>query len=201
MGSAIDPSCSTDIADRIRLNAVGIDDWSEVRALHTAALRRLSGIDPNSAEALRLRDLIYSPEYVEDRSSDNLTAAWIDQQLIGTCGWRPSSDSGASARITGLYVNPLFARLGIGQLLVVNAEQRAAQAGFRVFTSRMPPSTVGFFEHLGYHVTSQGIFTLGPGLEVPMAYVRKEHTRVPDQAEITGTPATLAESSLSLEDR
>jgi GNAT superfamily N-acetyltransferase len=199
-----DPQPLTEIAERVVLRPVRIDDWSDVRALHAMALSRFPGIDPQSPEAVRLREFVYSPEYVEDRRAEALTGGWIESQLVGTCGWKPADNNGASARISSLYVNPMFIRLGIGQLLVTDAERRAQQAGFRSFTSRVLPAAAGFFERLGYQVSSHGVLNLVPGLDIAIAFVRKDQASPALRSGADALDAAVApvpDASVSLEDR
>lgn len=205
MAGDLDPQPLTDIAAQVMLRRVHIDDWSDVRALHAAALSRFPGIDAQSTEASRLREFVYSPEYVEDRRAEALMGGWLDSQLVGTCGWKPGGDNGTSARISSLYVNPMFVRLGIGQLLVTDAERRARQAGFHIFTSRIPPTAVGFFERLGYQVSSHGVLNFGPGLDIAVAFVRKEISlaapRKAGDVRDASDPLPGSAAGISLDDR
>lgn len=112
-------------------------------------------------------------QYTQALQRENLWAATLDGLLVGTSGWLPSDDSGNSARITSVFVNPMFVRLGVGRLLVRNAETRARTAGFSSFTARAPETAAAFFAALGYEVTSHGVSQRVAGRAVPVTFMRR----------------------------
>jgi GNAT superfamily N-acetyltransferase len=162
-----------DLGAHVALHPIGPDDWSSVRALHLSSFRNLVGgtLDTDITEAARVAFMM--PEYTEDLMRENLWGAWLDGHLAGTCGWRPSDDSGLQARFTSLYIDPLFTRTGIGRRLILDAESRAAAAGFTSFTTRATLGSVGFFEACGYEVSSHGIYILGEQRDLPVTFMRK----------------------------
>lgn len=168
------PTGQDGIAAQVLIRAVGLDDWSAVRHVHAASFNRFKAFDPELAAALG--QLTASPEYIEDLQQEDLHAAWLDNVLVGTCGWLATDDSGDAARITSLHVDPLFSRLGIGHLLIEDAEARAAAAGFGTFTARTIESSVGFFISLGYEIASYGSSSLG-GAVAPVIFLRKHSIR------------------------
>ena len=157
----------------IRLAPIGIDHWADVRYLHARAFERLAApfLDPREIELFKIR--VASPEYTDELMRENLYGAWIDTELTGTAGWRATDDTGQSARITSVYVNPTFGRLGIGAQLLADAEARAEQAGFQSFSLRATPNAVGFFEAQGYHVSSHGISHIVSTTDLPITFMRK----------------------------
>jgi GNAT superfamily N-acetyltransferase len=157
----------------IRLCPIGVDDWSAVRYVHAAAFERLGSpyLEPNEIELFKIR--IASPEYVEDLMRENLSGAWVERELAGTAGWQPAGDSGTTARITSIFVNPIFTGLGIGARLLVDAEARAAIAGFTNFAVRSTPNAVGFFASLGYEISAHGVSHVATGRDVPVTFMRK----------------------------
>ena len=161
------------LAGRAELRAVGVDDWSAVRWLHAASFERLTGprLDAEAVEAVRR--LIGDLAYIDRLQRRALHGAWIDGVLVGTCGWLPSDDSGHSARITSVFVSPMFARQRLGTRLVRDAEARAGAAGFSTFTTRATEVTVPFFQRLGYEVTSHGISMRAGELPLPVTFLRR----------------------------
>ncbi len=161
----------------LRLGPIGIDDWADVRYVHSTAFERLASpyLDANEIAIFNAR--VGSPEYVEDLMRENLLGAWIERQLVGTAGWLPASDSGTTARITSIFVNPMFAGLGVGARLLAQVEQRAAQAGYTGFAVRSPPNAVGFFLALGYDISSHGVSHAATGHDVPVTFLRKAAMR------------------------
>lgn len=171
MTSRVDASGA--IADRAVLRTVGLDDWSTVRHLHATAFERLAGpmLDQEVVRALKAH--MTTAQYTEALQRESLWAATLDGLLVGTSGWLPSDDTGHSARITSVFVNPMFLRLGIGRLLVRNAEARARAAGFSSFTARAPEAAAAFFAALGYEVTSHGVSQRLGGQAVPVTFMRR----------------------------
>lgn len=161
------------LIDHVSVRAIAVDDWAAVRGLHVQSFKHLTGafLDPELVE--EAKKAFASPEYTDDLMQENLAGAWLDGHLIGTCGWRPADDTGAQARITALYVDPLFTRIGVGRRLVEDAEARARQAGFQIFTARATLLHVGFFESLGYEVSSHGVSIIGDGRDMPVTFLRK----------------------------
>ncbi|MFM9942419.1 MAG: GNAT family N-acetyltransferase [Hyphomicrobiaceae bacterium] len=159
----------------IRLSPIGIDDWSAVRYVHRIAFERLVSpyLDPNEIELFQAR--ISGPEYTEDLMRENLTGAWLDTELAGTAGWQPADDHGTTARITSVFVLPVFTGLGIGAQLLADAEARAEMAGFTSFSVRATPNAVGFFGALGYDISSHGISHVLANQDVPITFMRKSN--------------------------
>jgi GNAT superfamily N-acetyltransferase len=160
-------------AEQVTIRRVGMDDWASVRYVHAAAFRLLAGSDCEPAEVEALAAYVRSQDYAERLQAENLHAAWLDGQLIGTAGWIPADDSGSLARITSVFVRPLFTRMGIGRKLTLDAEARARAAGFERFSARATLNAVGFFEKLGYDVTSHGVHAIATEQGMPVTYMRK----------------------------
>jgi GNAT superfamily N-acetyltransferase len=161
------------IAGQVVIRPVGLDDWSSVRALHTSAFQRfvVPLIEEESAAAAV--SYLGSPDYLEGLRLENLHSAWLDGYLVGTCGWVPGDDAVSAARITSVFVDPLFNGLGIGRRLVQDAEARGWVAGYRSFTARAADHSVGFFLALGYEVTAFGLSARTSELAVPITYMRR----------------------------
>ena len=164
------------------LRPIGIDEWSEVRHVHAAALVRLTGAEPGTREHGACHAFVYDPDYTDDLMDEDLWGIWLDGRLAGTAGWRPADDRGSAARITSVYVDPLFARLGLGRRLVEDAQRRAFAAGFRVFNTRATALSAAFFERLGYEISSYGVHALSGDLGFPVVFMRRGDPVVPVRA-------------------
>ncbi len=161
----------------VEMAVVGIDEMSNVRHLHASSARRLAAGLLSEAEITAFTQHIYSEPYsariAEIVLASRLAAARLGGELVGTAGWIPTNDSGAIARLIGVFVSPLYSRKGIGRVLVTTAEAQARQAGFRTFTIRAPLSASRFFEQLGYDVASHGVWPLSRDIALPVAFLRK----------------------------
>ncbi len=180
---------SVALSDRILIRPVGVDDWANVRYVHSTAFRVLSAAfcTPNEIDAFTA--FVRSETYAERLMWENLHGAWLDDELVGTAGWIPADDSGTQARITSAFVPPLFTRMGVGRRLVRDAEARALAAGFARFGTRATLNSVGFFEKLGYDVTSYGVHAVMAHQTIPVTYMRKRPAvvapmRVADEAAV-----------------
>jgi GNAT superfamily N-acetyltransferase len=164
---------SVALSDRIVIRPVGVDDWANVRYVHSTAFRLLAASFCTPGEIDAFTALVRSEAYAERLMWENLHGAWLDDELVGTAGWIPADDSGTQARITSAFVPPLFTRMGVGRRLVRDAEARALSAGFERFSTRATLNSVGFFEKLGYDVTSYGVHAIAAHQTMPVTYMRK----------------------------
>jgi GNAT superfamily N-acetyltransferase len=164
---------SVGLSDRIVIRPVGVDDWANVRYVHSTAFRLLAASFCTPGEIDAFTALVRSEAYAERLMWENLHGAWLDDELVGTAGWIPADDSGTQARITSAFVPPLFTRMGVGRRLVRDAEARALAAGFERFSTRATLNSVGFFERLGYDVTSYGVHAITAHQTMPVTYMRK----------------------------
>ena len=177
------------IVDNAIVRAVGLDDWSAVRQLHAQSFNRLAGILFDGTAAAAMQRHLKSPEYTEELARQNLCIALVDGHVVGTCGWVASDDHGHAARITSLFVDPLFTRLGLGRRLVWDAEARARAAGFQTLTTRATEVTIEYFAALGYELSSQGVSTPAPDLVIPVIFMRKHEPATAPSDTGTGSNA------------
>lgn len=177
MTATSSPPTGTSLLAAVELGHAAIDEMSSVRHLHASSAKRLAAGMLSEGEIAAFVDHIYTDGY-SARISDvvaagRLSTARLAGELIGSAGWLVASDSGAVARLIGVFVSPLYARHGIGRLLVAAAEAQARQAGFATFTVRAPLGASAFFEHLGYEAASHGVWPLTRDIALPVAFLRK----------------------------
>ncbi len=155
------------------LTPIGLDGWADVRQLHALAFEKLVGAGIDARDVAAFKIAVTSWSYTQDIQAARLTGAFVDGYLVGTCGWLPADDTGVTARVMFLYVNPMFSRLGFGRQLLGNAERHAFAAGFRALAVRTPVNAVEFFGGLGFEVASYGVHSFDPGAGFPVAFMRK----------------------------
>ena len=174
MNDGSSQSIEAGLGIQAQIRPIGIDDWSAVRYVHALAFERLAGpmLDIDEIAAFKAR--VAQSDYTDDLQAEQLVGAWIERELVGTAGWLPTDDTGAAARITSVFVNPIFARLGIGAALVAHVEASAEQAGYRCYTTRATANAVGFFHALGYEISSHGVRTISAAHDIPVIYMRKQ---------------------------
>jgi GNAT superfamily N-acetyltransferase len=168
---------SGELIGAAELRLVGIDELSTVRYIHAAALRAQARSCLSEADVNTFTRYVYSDAYTrclsEAARTNRLIGAVIARELVGTAGWLPANDSGAIARMHGVFVRPLFTGGGLGRKLALAAEEQAGQAGFSVFTVRATLNAVEFFSRLDYEASSRGAWTLGPRQIMQVAFMRK----------------------------
>ncbi len=158
--------------------AVTVDELSDVRYLHALSVKRLTASHLSEAEVAAFSSHVYSPSYAsrlgDVASAGRLLGVFIEGELVATAGWIPANDAGAVARLMAIFVSPLYAGLGLGRLIVEAAESKACQAGFNAFTVRVPVNAIDFFTSLGYQTASNGVWSLGNGVDLPVAFMRRQ---------------------------
>lgn len=156
---------------------VEIDELSDVRYIHSSSLKVLASGQLSEPEILAFVAHVYSDPYTAMLAdmvrARRLFGVTIDGQLSATAGWMPANDSGATARMFAVFAAPMFAGAGLGRLAAHAAEGDAAQAGFEVASVRTPIGAVGFFQRLGYDVSSWGAWSLGRDCALPVAFMRR----------------------------
>lgn len=156
------------------LRPATIDDLSPIRYLHASALRAHGAAAFTDEELDAFRSHVYSASYGDALLRQNVTTAWIGDQLVATAGWTAGDDSGETARMRMLFVHPMFVGHGLGRHMLSMVEQQANLAGFRVHTLRATANAIGFFERAGYAITSHGVRSLSPTVSLAVAFMRKE---------------------------
>ncbi len=162
-----------DIAEKVVLKPVTLDDLASVRYVHGASFSFLSGPQHSEEEVQAQIDTINSKQYVDQILANNTYCAWIGDEIVGTAGWCPADDSGHTARINLVCVRPLFHNMGIGRLLIRDAENRAKNAGFFDFSVRSNINAVSFYQRHGYSISSHGIMHTRMKIDLPVAFMRK----------------------------
>jgi len=156
-----------------------LEDLADIRYLHTSSFKALA------AQMLPLEDTeavlrhMRTPDYADKVMADALFAAVIGTELVATAGWAPPNSGTTWARLRSVFVNPLFAGLGIGRRIVLAAEADARQAGYDSYSARSTVNAVGFFEHLDYRITSQGVRSFDGVRTVPVFFMRKSLADIP----------------------
>lgn len=162
-----------DLAYAATIRPVSIDDMSLVRYLHASAFRYMAAGRHSEHEIEAFRKAVYSAAYADCILATGCYAAWIEGEMIGTAGWCPSDDTGLVARITNVFVRPLFSGGGLGRLLTQHAEERARRAGFKELSVRATLNATQFFERLGYEISAHGVQSIAPAIDLPVLFMRK----------------------------
>jgi putative acetyltransferase len=180
----MNPSCDPAWTS-LDIRRLGLDDHSDVRHLHARAMRSQSGDALSDGEIAAFLAYVGSPAYSDSLLAEEVWGGFVGGQLVGTASWQVNGDDGETARITSVFVHPLFARLGFGGRLLGEVEGRAVRSGFDQLGTSATINAVPFFERHGYQEASRGVKAFGPDCWLPVAFLRKRVARPDRQA----TPA------------
>lgn len=152
----------------------GIDDYSTIRHIQSSAIRSLGDKLLDGDEVTNATKKIYTADYITELSSKTLHVAVLNGDIVGTCAWEPSDDRGSAARLSSLYVAPLFQGKGIGCRLVEAATEDAAASGYRRIMATVPVSVVPLFAALGFSTASFGTSRdVIPDASLQVAFLRR----------------------------
>ena len=156
------------------LRRAGIDDYSTIRHIQASAVRSMNDKLLDDVEVANATGAIYSAGYISELFSKTVHVAVLNGDIVGTCAWGPSDDRGSAARISALFVAPLFQGIGIGTRLVDEVARDAAHHGFARFMATVPVSIVPLFAALNYVIASYGTSRdVIPETSLQVAFLRK----------------------------
>ena len=175
------------------IRRVTIDEMTAVRHIHASAFRVYAGPFLTAEETAAFLSYVGSPRYTDDLMRADVYGAVINDELVGTAAWRAGDDQGASARISAVFVNPLFTGTGVGSRLVADVEARARQSGFKRFAARITVNAVPFFDRLGYEIASQGVSQVAMPLSLlPVTFMRKAVPAMLDVGDVASAQPNTA---------
>ncbi|MEO1204840.1 MAG: GNAT family N-acetyltransferase [Pseudomonadota bacterium] len=149
------------------------DDMSDLRHVHETSVRLLARDMMTPEDVDEWSRFVRSPAYTDKLFSNPNLGVWLDGQMIAAASWQPSTDQQDTAKITALFVRPMFALSGVGARLLEIVEAETAAAGFQSLTIRSFQSATGFFQSKGYRISSYGIRVISPRLSFPVTFMRK----------------------------
>jgi len=178
------PAVGSSLSDALELRPMTVDDFSTIRYIHAQSFKLLAGSCFSEDELAAFETLVYSPQYSDRLRLENVITGWLGEEMVASASWIGTDGSDATARVRSVFVRPLFTGLGIGRRMVQELEQDARRSGYRAFGVRASINAVGFFETLGYEVSSHGIFPLSPEIALPVVFMRKDHAKQASAAEV-----------------
>jgi len=173
----------------------------QVRTAARADRWRLERLIARSARALGARD--YRPEQIEaaliaafgvdTQLIDDGTyfVAELDGKIVGSGGWsrrrtlfggdrQAERDDGEldptvdAAKIRAFFVDPDYARQGIGRALLARCEAEAQAQGFRRFELMGTTTGIPFYQALGYRSGDMVRYSVAANVMIEFVPMRKE---------------------------
>ena len=169
------------------------DDIPAIDAMHFLSVQALSADDytPAEIEAILGHFGTYDPTLIDDGTyfvlahegrvvgsggwSRRLPHGGTPQQAVGSGAGKagPFSLSPSSAKIRSIFVHPKYARLGLGSLLVRNAETEAAAAGHQLLELWATLTGVPLYLRLGYQDLGRLSIPCANGTVITMVHMAK----------------------------
>lgn len=162
------------IADGAVVRRMMVEDASTVRYVHECAFKSQTAHLLTEQEVTAFLYQVRQPTYIEALMATEAYVAVVGGQVVGTATWTAGDDSGASARIGAVFVDPLFAGCGLGKRLMTAVEASARDAGYLRYSVRATANAVPFFAACGYDIASHGISSLSVvDGSMPVTFMRK----------------------------
>jgi GNAT superfamily N-acetyltransferase len=162
-------------------------DAAALRRLHRASLWGLGVFDYTLAEIDSILRHVQTldPELIE---TGRYYVAEIGGELAGSGGWsehalgqpmprsansnRPMSGT-PSAKLRAIFVNPKFARAGIGRAVMAHIEAEARAAGLTRAEGLATLSSLRFYEGIGYTALRRLSMPLADGTMIALVHMKK----------------------------
>ncbi|WP_290790209.1 GNAT family N-acetyltransferase [Flavihumibacter sp. UBA7668] len=124
------------------------------------ALKIIDHGTPEYNQMIKLRDeilrkplgLSFSQEELMQEKDQILIGAFDEDKMLGCCMLVNEGDG--TVRLRQMAVNNNLQGKGIGRALMNFAENIARDQGFKKLTMHARKTAIGFYEHLGYQISS-----------------------------------------------
>jgi GNAT superfamily N-acetyltransferase len=162
------------IAEASVVRRMTVEDFSTVRYIHTTAFKAQTAWLLSDAEVAAFLTQVRAAGYTEALMATHAFVAVVNGQVVGTSSWTAGDDSGATARIGSVFIDPMFSGCGIGKRLIAATEASAREAGYLRYSVRATANAVPFFLACGYDIASHGVSSLSvvEG-SMPVTFMRK----------------------------
>ncbi len=97
--------------------------------------------------------LTFSPEELAREKQDILIAAFDDDEMLGCCILTDMKNG--CARLRQMAVQKNMQGKGIGESIMMFAENLARDKGFKTLTMHARDTAIGFYERFGYKVKGE----------------------------------------------
>jgi len=161
------------LLDMLEIRALSVDEMSTARYVVTNSFAKGASGHYSQPQIDAFIAFVRSPQYGDLLIGNRAYGAFIDGEMVGVGAWSITEMKSPTARLLAVFVLPLFSGNGIGTRLAEYLEEEARATGYRAQETSALLGARGFFEHLGYHVTGEAIWSLPSGRAIPVAMMRK----------------------------
>jgi GNAT superfamily N-acetyltransferase len=179
---------------KIRLRTALMTDCSSIETLIAGSIRKLGALD-YSADQIESAltsafgldtQLITDQTYfmVESGRLPIACGGWSFRETLFGSDAEQNRDSqrinpsSGAAKIRAFFVDPDFARMGIGSMIMVHCEQEALRAGFRKLELMATLSGIKLYEHHGFVAGEPIQYSLGDRLTIEFVPMFKQLSAV-----------------------
>jgi putative acetyltransferase len=158
----------------VMLRSYNEADRDAVLALRTLAFSVLAAHSYSREQLAASRARAAEPVFALELQQVNLMLA-VDRNgtVLGAAGWSAHEGEPGTARIRKVFVHPERAQQGIGTMLVLDAERRAAAAGYAQFAVRASINAVPFYRRLDYRPVEPQTVSRPGDLHLAVMLMRK----------------------------
>lgn len=176
--------------DEPRLRHATLADKPELTALIARSARELSAGDytPEQVEGALRGAFGVDTQLIEDRT---YFVAELDGKLVACGGWskrrtlfgsdaRSGRDAAElnpavdAAKIRAFFVDPAYARRGLGSAILSRCEAEASACGFRSFEMMATLPGAKLYSRYGYSGTARVHYEVQPGVTIEFIPMKKE---------------------------
>lgn len=161
---------SLEVLPRLHVNVrpASVHDASDIRRVHQNAVRVLSREDYTPDQIKGWIGNLAAQNYVDSmEGGEHLWVAELEGQVVGFAGRK-------GAEITAVYVDPAYARQGIGHQLLRVVEESLADADLNTVYLDAPVNAVPFYTSLDYTVLERRTHRLQSGVEISCVRMEKQ---------------------------
>ncbi|WP_068459139.1 GNAT family N-acetyltransferase [Hyphomicrobium sulfonivorans] len=161
------------LVDMLEIRPLSVDCLATARYVIASAIKRHAAAAYTQAQLHALMDFVQSPHYSDLLYAGRSYGAFIGAEMVAVAAWSASAAPSPTARLIGVFVQPLFGASGIGARLLARIEEEARAAGFRALDIGALPGAVGFLEASGYQQIGPRPLGLPSGQQIPVVEMRK----------------------------
>lgn len=161
------------LIDMLEIKPLGVDCLATARYVVATAVKRHAAAAYTQAQLQVLLDFVQSPHYSDLLYAGHSYGAFVGAEMVAVAAWSSGAASSPTARLIGVFVQPLFGASGIGSRLLAHIEDEARAAGFRALDVGALPGAVGFLEATGYQQIGPRPLGLPSGQQIPVIEMRK----------------------------
>src|SRR5688572_12345823 len=99
---------SDNLLHMLEVRPLTVDEASSARYVVDAAFSRGAAAHYSPEQSEAFRSYVRGPRYSDVLLGNHTYAAWLGTQMVGIAVWSPGEGRSLTARLVGVFVDPLF---------------------------------------------------------------------------------------------